>query len=155
MRVGLPIPLLCSYEELTRMLVYEDSKCIRRKHTARRDRSDGPNLAAVVVPVMPSSSAATGKRADSCQLHPARQIEINLQFMIRVGCHHKRSWLHRQQVVLPHDPRHPLVIHQHSAATKLGCDASVAVTPTMFQHDPLKLRSDFHGFIRQHFVWPT
>src|SRR5713226_4083109 len=71
--------------------------------------------------------------------------------MIRVGCHHECSWLHRQQVILSHHPRDSLVVDQHSTPSKLSRDTPVTITATMFQHDLLNLRPDFHVFVRRHF----
>ncbi len=55
------------------------------------------------------------KLIDPGQLHPAGQIQIDLQLVIGIRGHHEGSRLHRQQVVLAHDPRHSLVVHQHPA----------------------------------------
>ena len=60
------------------------------------------------------------KLVDAGQLHPAGQIQIDLQLVIRVRGDHERLRLHRQQVVLAHQPRHALVVHQHAAAPQLG-----------------------------------
>src|SRR5206468_2847894 len=44
-------------------------------------------------------------------------------------------------------------VDQHATPSKLGCHSPVAITPTMFQHDPLNLGSDFHVFIHRHFFF--
>ena len=49
------------------------------------------------------------------ELHAPGQIEIDLQLVIGIRGDHERPRLHGQQVVLAHEPRHPLVVHQHPA----------------------------------------
>jgi hypothetical protein len=49
------------------------------------------------------------------QFHSTGQIQIDLELVIGIRGHHERPRLHTQQVVLPHDPQHTLVIYQHPA----------------------------------------
>jgi hypothetical protein len=46
-----------------------------------------------------------------------------------VRCHHEGPRLHRQQVVLAHNPRCALVIHQHPAPAQFRRDSSITDAP--------------------------
>src|SRR5437879_5523976 len=59
---------------------------------------------------------------------------------------HELPGLHRKQVVFPHDARHTLVIGQHSSPPQLRRNPAVTVATSMFQHDLLNGRSQFHVF---------
>jgi len=78
------------------------------------------------------------------QLHPARQVETDLQLMIGIRGNHERFRLHRQQVVFAHQPRHPLVIHRHPAAPQFRADSPISVAPFVFDKDLLDRRPDLH-----------
>ena len=51
------------------------------------------------------------KLVDARQFHSARQVDVDLQMVMGVRRHHEGPRLHRQQVVLAHNPRHALVVH--------------------------------------------
>jgi len=53
-------------------------------------------------------------------------------------------WLQRQEIVLAHQPRHALVVHQHSAAAQLFAHAPVAVAPLVLGKDRLDRRPHGH-----------
>src|SRR5215469_16535266 len=71
--------------------------------------------------------------------------------MMRVSRDHEGLWLHGQQVVLAHQPRHALVVDQHAATSKLLADPSVTVAPPVLSEDLLNRRPHFHflfyGFV--------
>src|ERR1039458_9137520 len=87
---------------------------------------------------------------DSGQLHAPRQIQIDLQRVLGIRGRYELPRLHRQQVILPHDSRYPLVVYPHPTALQLGGNASIAIAATMSQCDCLDGRSHLRVF----FLWP-
>src|SRR5215469_13597431 len=64
--------------------------------------------------------------------------------------------LHRQPVILPHNPRHSLVIHHHTSTSQFRRNTSITITPPMFQRDLLNRGSHFHLFLLWlRFLQPT
>jgi hypothetical protein len=53
---------------------------------------------------------------------------------------------HRQEIVRAHQPRHALVVHQHSTATEFGAHPAVAVTALVLGEDLLDRRPHRHIF---------
>ena len=92
---------------------------------------------------------------DARQLHPAGQVEIDLQLVIGIRRHDEGPRLHRQQVVLAHDPRHALVVHQHPAPSQFRRDPPIAVAPPVLDGDLLNRRSHFHVLFHRHLLLPA
>ena len=86
---------------------------------------------------------------DAGQLHPAGEIQIDLQLMLGIRGDHEGPRLHRQQVVFPHQPRHAFVVHQHPAPTQFCGHPAIAVAAPMLQHDLLDRRPHFHLFFHR------
>jgi hypothetical protein len=83
------------------------------------------------------------------QRQPAREIEIDLELMLRVRGGHKGPRLDRQQVVFAHQARHPLVVHQQAASPEFGCDAPITVSAPMRQCDVLNLGPHRHLLLQR------
>src|SRR5208282_1740479 len=81
---------------------------------------------------------------DSGQLHPAGQVQIHLQLMLRVRSYDESFWLNREQVILAHDPSYSLVVHHHPVPPKFGRNPPVAIAPPMFDGDLLNRRAHLH-----------
>src|ERR1700740_1885131 len=60
--------------------------------------------------------------------------------MVRIRRDHEPPPSQGQQVVSPHHPQHPLVIHLHSSPAQLGTDSPIAIAPAMLQGDLLNRR---------------
>jgi hypothetical protein len=67
--------------------------------------------------------------------------------MLRIGRHHEGSWLDRQEVVCPHEPRHSLVVHQQPAPPQFRRDVAIAIPTPMRQRDLLNLHPYGHLFV--------
>src|ERR1051325_1287076 len=64
-----------------------------------------------------------------------------------IGCHHKLLSLECHQIVFPHQPQHPLVIHYHpQLMVQLKPYSPVSVTPAMLHYDLLDYRPHHHLF---------
>src|ERR1041385_6304736 len=64
-----------------------------------------------------------------------------------IGGHHKLLSLECQQIVFPHQPQHPLVIHYHpQPMVQLKPYSPVSVTPAMLHYDLLDYRPHHHLF---------
>src|SRR6476661_6468738 len=64
-----------------------------------------------------------------------------------IGGHHILLPLQRQQIVFPHQPQHPLVIHRHpQLLVQLKPYPPVSVAPPMLHHDLLDHRPHHHLF---------
>jgi len=61
------------------------------------------------------------------QCHSCRQVEIHLVLMLRVGSENEFAVADCQQVVLSHDPQHPLVVDRHTPPAQLHRHAAIAV----------------------------
>src|SRR5215475_2048021 len=66
--------------------------------------------------------------------------------MVGFRGHHKLPWLHRQQIVVPHHPQHPLMIHRQSSRLQLPRHSPVAIATPMFYHHLLHRRTHQHLF---------
>jgi hypothetical protein len=49
------------------------------------------------------------KLIETGQLHPAGQVQIDLEIMIGISGYNERFWLHRQEIVLAYQPCHAFV----------------------------------------------
>ena len=66
--------------------------------------------------------------------------------MIGIRRDHEGARLNGEQVVFPHEPRHPFVVHQQAAPTQFRRDAPVAVPTPMGDGDLLNSRPHRHLF---------
>src|SRR6476659_3148841 len=67
-----------------------------------------------------------------------------------IGGHHILLPLQRQQIVFPHQPQHPLVIHHHpQLVVQFNPYPPVSVAPSMLHHDLLDHRPHHHLFFLQ------
>src|SRR6266849_5264812 len=65
--------------------------------------------------------------------------------VIAIGGHHKLLPLQRQQIVFPHQPQHPLVIHHHPhLLVQFKPHPPVSVAPPVLHHDLLHRRPHHH-----------
>src|SRR5262249_17024112 len=79
------------------------------------------------------SEVSHPKLVASGQLHPASEIQIDLQVMIGIRGHDEGQRLYGEQVILAHDPSHALVIHQHSATPQFRSDSPVTIAPSVLE----------------------
>jgi hypothetical protein len=75
-----------------------------------------------------------------------RAASGHLQAMLRIGRDDEGPWLDRQQVVFPHEPHHPVMVHQHPAATEFCRDAPVTIPTPVRDSDSLNGRPHLHVF---------
>jgi hypothetical protein len=64
---------------------------------------------------------------DPSQRQTTREIQLHLRVILRIGRDHEGPRLDRQQVVCPHEPHHPFVVHQQAAPPEFRCEAPVAI----------------------------
>jgi hypothetical protein len=76
-----------------------------------------------------------------------REVQVDLQRVIRIGGRDERLGLDRQQVVLTHHAPDPLVVDQHTAASQLGRHSTIAVATPVLQSDPLNHRPNLDIFL--------
>src|SRR5215471_3762955 len=67
-----------------------------------------------------------------------------------MGRDHEASSSQGQQIVFPHHPQNPLVIHLHSPPAQLRTDPSVPIAAAMFQSNLLNPRP----YLRLFLGWP-
>src|SRR6202022_975694 len=77
----------------------------------------------------------------------ASQVQIHLELVIRIGRDHESPPSQAQQVVFPHHPQNPLVIHLHSSSAQLCTNPSIAIASTMFQGNLLNRRPYLRFFL--------
>jgi hypothetical protein len=64
--------------------------------------------------------------------------------MLRIGGGHERFRLHRQQIVLSHQPCHSFVVHRQATSPQLRADPAVAVMAFMLEEDLMDLLPYLH-----------
>jgi hypothetical protein len=66
--------------------------------------------------------------------------------MIGIRRHHESPRPNGEQVVCPHEPRHPFVVHQQAAPAHFRHDAPGDIPTPVFDGDPLNGRLHVHVF---------
>jgi hypothetical protein len=64
-----------------------------------------------------------------------------------MGRDHESPLSQGQQIVFPHHPQDPLVIHLHSSSPQLCTDPSIAIASAMFQGNLLNRRPYLRFFL--------
>jgi hypothetical protein len=77
----------------------------------------------------------------------ASQVQIHLELVIRIGRDHESPPSQAQQIVFPHHPQNPLVIHLHPSSAQLCTDPSIAIASAMFQGNLLNRRPYLRFFL--------
>ncbi len=85
------------------------------------------------------------KLVDSTQRHPAREIRIDRQIVSRVRGDHKRAPAQIQQVVLPQQVQHALMIHLEAAPLEFHGHAPITIRRPC-ERDFLQLMPKFHVY---------
>ncbi len=67
--------------------------------------------------------------------------------MIGIRRHHEGPRLNSEQVVFPHEPRHPFVVHPQAAPPEFGRNPPIAIPTPMDQRDLLNLGPHHHLFL--------
>ena len=77
------------------------------------------------------------------ELHSSRQVEVHRVLMVGIGGDYEPTLTQRQQIVLSHDPGHPLAIHHPSFCPQLFGNTSDSVASPMFEDDLLNSSPQF------------